>query len=42
VRLEVELSRPFGIATWQTAAALRKIQIRELPVATAPASKSGK
>jgi len=30
VRLEVELSRPFGIATWQTAAALRKIEIREL------------
>jgi hypothetical protein len=35
VRLEVELSKPFGIATWQTAAALRKIEIRELDAAPA-------
>ncbi|QDU80246.1 hypothetical protein Pla110_19700 [Polystyrenella longa] len=30
VRGEVLLSRPFGIATWQTSAALRNIRIREL------------
>jgi hypothetical protein len=32
-RLEVEWSKPFGIATWQTKGALRKIRIRELPAA---------
>ncbi|NOX55178.1 MAG: DUF1080 domain-containing protein [Planctomycetes bacterium] len=30
VRIEVELSRPFGIATWQTTAALKNIRIRRL------------
>lgn len=30
IRSEVEESVPFGIATWSTAGALRKIQIREL------------
>lgn len=29
-RLEVEWSKPFGIATWQTKGAIRKIRIREL------------
>jgi hypothetical protein len=29
-RIEVESSKPFGIASWQTKAALRKIRIREL------------
>ena len=31
VRSEVELSQPFGLASWRTTAALRKIQIRKLP-----------
>jgi hypothetical protein len=31
IRPEVELSRPFGFASWQTTAALRDIRIRELP-----------
>jgi hypothetical protein len=30
VRSEMDLSRPFGFATWQTSAALRKIRIRKL------------
>jgi hypothetical protein len=30
VRSEVELSKPFGIATWSTAAALRNIELRRL------------
>ena len=30
VRIEVELSMPFGFATFETRAALRKIRIREL------------
>jgi len=30
VRLEVELSKPFGFATWQTAGALRGIELRKL------------
>jgi hypothetical protein len=30
VRIEVESSRPFGIASWRTKAALRKIRVREL------------
>ncbi|HID22877.1 MAG TPA: DUF1080 domain-containing protein [Planctomycetaceae bacterium] len=30
VRIEVELSRPFGIATWQTTAALKNIRVRRL------------
>lgn len=30
VRLEMEESRPLGIATWSTAAALRKLQLRPL------------
>lgn len=29
-RLEVEWSKPFGIATWQTKGAIRKIRIREM------------
>ncbi len=31
IRPEVELSKPFGIASWSTTAALRNIQIRRLP-----------
>ena len=31
IRPEVQLSRPFGFASWQTTAALRDIRIRELP-----------
>ncbi len=30
VRLEVDLSKPFGLACWQTTAALRNIRIRKL------------
>ena len=30
VRLEVDLSRPIGIATYNTAAALREIKVREV------------
>lgn len=30
VRIEVELSKPLGFATWQTTAALRKIKLRKL------------
>lgn len=30
IRREVDLSRPFGIASWQTTAALRNIKIRKL------------
>jgi hypothetical protein len=30
IRIEVELSRPFGFSTWQTSGALRKINIRKL------------
>ncbi len=30
VRFEVEASRPLGIATWQTAAAVRKLDIRKI------------
>jgi len=31
IRLEVELSRPLGIATWQTTGAVRNIRLRRLP-----------
>jgi 3-keto-disaccharide hydrolase len=31
VRLEMEESKPLGIATWSTAAALRNLQLRRLP-----------
>ena len=31
IRSEVELSRPFGISTWLTKAAIRNIEIRRLP-----------
>lgn len=31
IRAEVELSKPFGIATWKTTGALRNIKIREIP-----------
>ncbi len=31
IRMEVELSKPLGIATWKTSAALRNIKIRRLP-----------
>ncbi len=31
IRMEVELSKPLGIATWKTSAALRNIRIRRLP-----------
>lgn len=43
VRVEVLPSRPFGIATWQTTAALRNIQLRALTApssAVAPLSRS--
>lgn len=30
VRLEVDLSKPFGVACWQTKAALRNIRVRKL------------
>ena len=30
IRIEVELSKPFGFSTWQTTGALRKIRVREL------------
>lgn len=30
IRIEVDLSKPFGLATWQTTAAIRKLQIRKL------------
>jgi hypothetical protein len=30
IRIEVDLSRPFGFSTWQTSGALRKIGIRKL------------
>ena len=30
IRSEVALSKPFGFASWQTTAALRKIRIREI------------
>jgi hypothetical protein len=31
IRIEVEPSRPLGIASWSTKAALRNIRIRKLP-----------
>lgn len=31
IRVEVEPSKPFGFATWQTTGALRNIRIRKLP-----------
>ncbi len=40
-RLEVEWSKPFGIATWQTKGALRKIRIREMPEAEVKAVNEG-
>jgi 3-keto-disaccharide hydrolase len=39
LRAEVEPSKPFGFATWQTTGALRKIRIRELPAAKPQAKK---
>ncbi|HPP93703.1 MAG TPA: hypothetical protein PLT59_12530, partial [Bacteroidales bacterium] len=30
IRPEVELSKPFGIASWQTTAALRNIRVRRI------------
>jgi hypothetical protein len=30
-RVECDLSKPFGIATWRTTGAVRNIQVRELP-----------
>ncbi|RMG38340.1 MAG: DUF1080 domain-containing protein [Planctomycetota bacterium] len=33
IRPEVDLSRPFGIASWQTTAALKNIVVRKLPAA---------
>ena len=41
VRAEVLPSKPFGVASWQTTAALRGIRIRELP-AERPATDAGK
>jgi hypothetical protein len=40
VRIEVELSKPFGFATYETRAALRKIRIRELSEDEITAAKS--
>ena len=31
VRIEVEESKPLGIATWNTAGAVRNIQLKKLP-----------
>ncbi|MCA9222641.1 MAG: DUF1080 domain-containing protein [Planctomycetales bacterium] len=31
IRVEMELSRPLGVATWETKAALRNVRIRRLP-----------
>ena len=36
IRMEVEESQPFGIATWRTTGALRDIRIRRLDSPTAP------
>lgn len=36
IRMEVEESQPFGIATWRTSGALRDIRIRRLDSPTAP------
>lgn len=36
IRMEVEESQPFGIATWRTGGALRDIRIRRLDSPTAP------
>jgi len=38
VRIEVEASRPFGLASWRTTAALRNIRLRPLPAAAASAA----
>jgi hypothetical protein len=35
IRPEVDLCRPFGIASWETRAGLRKIRVRPLPKAAA-------
>ena len=40
-RLEVEWSKPFGIATWNTAAALRKLRLRELTEQEVKAANDG-
>jgi hypothetical protein len=40
-RLEVEWSKPFGIATWQTAGAIRKVRVREMPPAEVKAVNAG-
>ena len=40
VRIEVELSKPFGFATFETKAALRKIRIRKLTAKEIAAAKS--
>ena len=40
VRIEVELSMPFGFATFETKAALRKIRVRELTEKEIAAAKS--
>jgi len=39
IRIEVEPSKPFGFATWQTTGALRNIRIRSLPQSEKPAKK---
>ena len=33
IRIEVEESKPLGIATWNTAGAVRNIQLKKLPEA---------
>jgi hypothetical protein len=39
---EIELSKPFGLATWVTTSALREIQIRELKPEPEPQKPKGK
>ncbi|MCA9072978.1 MAG: DUF1080 domain-containing protein [Planctomycetaceae bacterium] len=42
IRYEVELSKPFGFACWQTSAALKNIRIRSLADAPKPEAKPKK
>jgi hypothetical protein len=40
IRVDVWESQPFGIATWMTTAALRKVEMRRLPAERGPADGS--
>ncbi|GAB4156222.1 MAG: hypothetical protein Tsb009_33110 [Planctomycetaceae bacterium] len=42
IRTEVEASKPFGFATWQTTGALRNLRIRKLAKSEIPTAKSKK